>query len=155
MLLAGAASLLFVSCNSKTENTTMSDTTRVETKTNLSSTSFGKLPDGTEVSLFTLKNAKGMIMTVMNYGGIITSLTAPDKNGNFEDVVLGYDSLSGYLKSSPYFGALIGRYGIALAKGNFQLMERNISSPKTTMAIRCMVGRTVSINGSGILKSTL
>jgi aldose 1-epimerase len=130
MLLAGAASLLFVSCNSKTENTTMSDTTRVETKTNLSSTSFGKLPDGNEVSLFTLKNAKGMTMTVMSYGGIITSLTAPDKNGNFEDVVLGYDSLSGYLKSSPYFGALIGRYGNRIGKGKLSIDGKEYQLPQ-------------------------
>lgn len=119
LLLGGA--LLFVKCNPKTENATMADTTRVETKADVSSSPFGKLPDGTEVSLFTLTNARGMKMTVMNYGGIITSLTAPDKNGNFEDVVLGYDSLSGYLKSSPYFGALIGRYGNRIGKGKFSL----------------------------------
>lgn len=120
-LLFGALSLLVVKCNPKTENTAMTDTTRVETKAKVSSASFGKLPDGTEVSLFTLTNAKGMKMTVMNYGGIITSLTAPDKNGNFEDIVLGYDSLSGYLAKSPYFGALIGRYGNRIGKGRFTL----------------------------------
>src|SRR5690349_3160534 len=105
ILLLGASSLLFVQCNSKkTDDTAMADTTRVETKAKVSSAPFGKLADGTDVSLFTLTNANGMKMTVMNYGGIITSLTAPDKNGTFEDIVLGYDSLSGYLKSSPYFG---------------------------------------------------
>ena len=97
----------------------MSDTTSVATKAKISTEPFGKLPDGTAVSLFTLTNAKGMTMKVMNYGGVITSLTAPDKNGNLEDVVLGYDSLSGYLKSSPYFGALIGRYGNRIGKGKF------------------------------------
>ncbi len=99
----------------------MADTTRVESKARVASTPFGKLADGTPVSLFTMVNANGMTMKVMNYGGIITSLTAPDKNGNLEDVVLGYDSLSGYLKSSPYFGALIGRYGNRIAKGKFTL----------------------------------
>jgi aldose 1-epimerase len=121
MLLIGAASTLFVSCNSKTENTAMSDTTQVATRTKITSEPFGKLPDGQEVSLFTLKNAKGMTMKVMNYGGIITSLTAPDKNGNLEDVVLGFDSLNSYLQKSPYFGALIGRYGNRIGKGKFSL----------------------------------
>lgn len=130
MLLLGAASILFVSCNSKTENTAMSDTTRVETETKISSSPFGKLPDGTEVSLFTLTNSKGMTMKVMNYGGVITSLTAPDKNGNLEDVVLGYDSLSGYLKSSPYFGALIGRYGNRIGKGKFSLEGKEYQLPQ-------------------------
>jgi aldose 1-epimerase len=130
MLLAGAASILFVSCNSKTENTTMSDTTSVATKAKISTEPFGKLPDGTAVSLFTLTNAKGMTMKVMNYGGVITSLTAPDKNGNLEDVVLGYDSLSGYLKSSPYFGALIGRYGNRIGKGKFSLDGKDYQLPQ-------------------------
>jgi aldose 1-epimerase len=121
ILLFGASSLLFVKCNSKTENTSMADTTRVETKAKVSSSPFGTLPDGTAVSLFTVINANGMKMTVMNYGGVITSLTAPDKNGNLEDIVLGYDSLSGYLKTSPYFGALIGRYGNRIGKGKFTL----------------------------------
>lgn len=122
VLLLAATPLLFVQCNSKkTEDTAMADTTRVEKKAGVSSSPFGKLPDGTAVSLFTLKNENGMTMTVMNYGGIITSLTAPDKNGQFEDIVLGYDSLSGYLKSSPYFGALIGRYGNRIGTGKFTL----------------------------------
>ncbi|HEY0654161.1 MAG TPA: aldose epimerase family protein [Chryseosolibacter sp.] len=121
MLLLGATSLFFASCNQKIENAAMSDTTRVETKTNLTSAPFGRLPDGKEVRLFTLKNANGMTMKVMNYGGVITSLTAPDKDGKFEDVVLGYDSLNGYLQKSPYFGALIGRYGNRIGKGKFSL----------------------------------
>lgn len=129
-LLLGASSLLFVQCKSKTETTAMSDTTRVETKAKVSSAPFGKLADGTDVSLFTLTNANGMKMTVMNYGGIITSLTAPDKNGNFEDIVLGYDSLSGYLKASPYFGALIGRYGNRIGKGKFTLDGKQYQLPQ-------------------------
>jgi aldose 1-epimerase len=83
--------------------------------------SFDKMPDGTEVSLYTLKNKNGIEMSVMNYGGIITKLLVPDRNGNLEDVVLGYDSLSGYMKSNPYFGALIGRYGNRIAGGKFSI----------------------------------
>jgi aldose 1-epimerase len=58
---------------------------------------------------------------ICNYGGLVTSLKVPDRNGKLGDVVLGYDNLDGYFKSSPYFGALIGRYGNRIAKGKFTL----------------------------------
>jgi aldose 1-epimerase len=83
--------------------------------------SFGMTPDGKSVSLYTLRNAAGMEAKITNYGGIIVSLRVPDRNGKFDDVVLGYDSLSHYLKETPYFGALIGRYGNRIGKGQFTL----------------------------------
>jgi aldose 1-epimerase len=82
---------------------------------------FGNLPDGTPVGVFTLTNAKGVEVRAITYGGIIVSLRVPDRNGRLEDVVLGYDSLEGYLRSSPYFGAVVGRYGNRIAKGRFVL----------------------------------
>ena len=82
---------------------------------------FGALPTGQKVDLFTLTNASGMTVKVTNYGGIITHLLVADKNGVFEDVVLGYDSLAGYLAQSPYFGAIVGRYGNRIARGRFSL----------------------------------
>ena len=82
---------------------------------------FGKTLDGTPVEIYTLRNANGMTARIMTYGGIVQSLMVPDKNGNFGDVVLGYDTLDGYLTNSPYFGALIGRYGNRIAKGHFTL----------------------------------
>jgi len=82
---------------------------------------FGTTADGTEVFLYTLKNQSGMEATITNYGGIVVSLRVPDRAGKFDDVVLGYDSLSGYLKETPYFGALIGRYGNRIDKGKFTL----------------------------------
>lgn len=82
---------------------------------------FGVTPDGQQVSLFTLTNDNGMEATVTNFGGIITSLRVPDREGNLEDVVLGFDSLSGYVEEHPYFGALIGRYGNRIAGGRFTL----------------------------------
>ncbi len=85
---------------------------------------WGKLPDGTPLSLYTLRNRNGMEISVTNYGGLITRWTAPDRNGKQEDIVLGYDSIGGYLKSSPYFGALIGRYGNRIAKGKFVLNHK-------------------------------
>ncbi|MGA2871810.1 MAG: galactose-1-epimerase, partial [Verrucomicrobiota bacterium] len=71
---------------------------------------FGQTPDGTPVEIFTLRNARGMEACITNYGGIVTSLKTPDRDGRFTDLVLGFDAFSGYLKNSSYFGALIGRY---------------------------------------------
>lgn len=82
---------------------------------------FGTLPDGQTADLYTLRNEKGMTVKITNFGGTIVSWTAPDKNGNYEDITLGCDSLSGYLKGTPYFGAVIGRYGNRIAKGKFSL----------------------------------
>lgn len=82
---------------------------------------FGKTPGGTPVSLYTLSNTRGMEAKITNYGGIVVSLKVPDRNGAPGDVVLGYDSLSQYIASNPYFGALIGRYGNRIAGGRFVL----------------------------------
>lgn len=95
--------------------------TVIQKRSGVNRQSFGFLPDSTEVSLFTLVNARGVVMKVTNYGGIITSLAIPDRNGVMVDVVLGYDKLHGYLDQSPYFGALIGRYGNRIANGEFSL----------------------------------
>ena len=64
---------------------------------------------------------KGMEISVINYGGIITSLKAKDRNGKYQDIVLGFNSLPPYEDENPYFGALIGRYGNRIANGNFKL----------------------------------
>lgn len=87
---------------------------------------FGTFEDGRSAQLYTLTNANGMEARITNYGGIVTSLTAPDKDGNFENVVLGFDSLDNYLEekysnANPYFGALIGRYGNRIGDAEFTL----------------------------------
>jgi aldose 1-epimerase len=82
---------------------------------------FGKTPDGTPVDLFTLTNANGMVAKVMTYGAILTELKVPDKSGKPGDVVLGFDTLDGYLKGHPYFGATVGRVANRIAKGKFTL----------------------------------
>ena len=82
---------------------------------------FGTMPDGKEVLVYKLTNTAGMEVEIITYGGIITSLTAPDRDGRYEDIVLGYDNLEGYIKANPYFGALVGRYGNRIAKGKFSL----------------------------------
>jgi len=78
-------------------------------------------PAGQLVELFTLTNTHGIEVKFTNYGGIITSIRAPDRAGHFADIVLGYDNLAGYLASSPYFGAVVGRYANRIARGHFTL----------------------------------
>jgi aldose 1-epimerase len=82
---------------------------------------FGKTPSGESVQLYTLGNSTGLEVAIINYGGIVVSLKAPDRTGKISDVVLGFDTLDGYLKTHPYFGALVGRYGNRIAKGSFSL----------------------------------
>lgn len=84
---------------------------------------FGIMPDGDTVVRYTLTNANSMQVKVLNYGGIIQSLMVPDKNGKMGDVVLGFDSLEQYIKESPYFGALIGRFANRIAHGTFTLND--------------------------------
>ncbi len=92
--------------------------------------SFGKLPDGTPVDLYTLTNANGIEMKVITYGGIVTSLKTPDRSGQSGDIVLGFDNLQGYLDKSPYFGALIGRYGNRIGNAQFTLNGKTYQLPK-------------------------
>jgi aldose 1-epimerase len=82
---------------------------------------FGVLADGSPVDLYTLTNEHGMEARIMTYGGILVSLKVPDSSGNLADVVLGFDSLDQYVKQSPYFGAIVGRYANRIAKGKFTL----------------------------------
>jgi len=82
---------------------------------------FGTTPEGETVDVYTLTNAQGMAVRVMTYGGVILSLKVPDRDGHLDDVVLGYDDLDGYLRESPYFGALIGRYGNRIGGARFAL----------------------------------
>jgi aldose 1-epimerase len=90
----------------------------------IATTSFGKTANGTDVSLFTLTNANGVEATIANYGGIVTTLRVPDRTGVLADVVLGYETLAEYLKVTPYFGCLVGRYGNRIANGRFVLDGR-------------------------------
>jgi aldose 1-epimerase len=82
---------------------------------------FGTLPDGNDVFEFTLKNSNGMLVKVINYGGIITSIVTPDKFGNMGDVVLGFDSLDYYIQDTHYIGAIVGRTANRIANAQFSL----------------------------------
>ena len=82
---------------------------------------FGALPDGTAVDLFSFQNARGTRIAVTTYGGSIVSLWVRDRTGALDDVVLGFDSLDGYLEHSAYFGAIIGRSANRISQGRFTL----------------------------------
>ena len=142
LLVSGMAGLfLATACQSQSNTDTASAPTTTtqpmasdSAATAVAPTSFGKLPDGTEVQLFTLQNQHGLKATITNYGGTLTSLLVPDKAGKLGDVVLGFDDVSGYtsdvfLKANPYFGALIGRYGNRIAKGKFTLDGKQYNLP--------------------------
>jgi aldose 1-epimerase len=77
--------------------------------------------DGKLVERFTLNNANGIEVSIITYGGIITSIKTPNKNNISENIVLGYDSLTKYAESNPYFGAIIGRYSNRIALGKFKI----------------------------------
>lgn len=118
--LLAAAITLFVLISSNCGSKPTADQGK-ESKMSITKIAFGKTSEGQAVALYTLINANGMTVKITNYGGIVTSLTVPDKNGTFEDVVLGFDTLDTYLKGHPYFGAIVGRYGNRVAKGTFTL----------------------------------
>jgi aldose 1-epimerase len=84
-------------------------------------TAFGRTRDGKAADLYVLRNANGVEAAVTNYGGVLVSLRAPDRAGRLADVVLGYDTLAGYLADTTYQGALVGRYANRIAGGKFTL----------------------------------
>ena len=120
-VLACASVLASAACTGSAPSPTPPPPKAGDMKTAVQKEGFGTTPDGKAVDLYTLTNASGMEARVITYGGIILSLQVPDKDGKLGDVVLGYDNLDGYLKVSPYFGAIIGRYGNRIAKGKFTL----------------------------------
>jgi aldose 1-epimerase len=83
--------------------------------------SFGKLPDGREAFLYTLTSVNNLEVKITNYGGIITSIKTPDRNGNFNNIVLGFDKFENYLKNDPYLGALVGRVANRISNARFEL----------------------------------
>ncbi len=119
ILLAGLTLLMTNCCNQQSENKEKkSSNTKVVT---ITKSNFGTMPDGQVIDKYTMKNTKGMEVDVINYGGIITSIKAPDKDGKYENVVLGFDNLNQYVKETPFFGAIIGRYGNRIAKGQIEI----------------------------------
>jgi aldose 1-epimerase len=103
-------------------------------KTEVSQRSGGKLPDGSAVEIYTLKNEK-IEVQVMNYGGYVLSIKVPDRAGKIADVVLGFDDPTGYYqanhgKGNPFFGPIVGRYANRIAHAKFSLDGKEYSTPK-------------------------
>jgi len=88
---------------------------------------FGKTADGTPVEVFTLSNSKGVKLRVMTFGAIVLSLETPDRSGRLADIALGYKTLDEYIKDTPYFGAVVGRYGNRIANGKFTVDGKEYS----------------------------
>ncbi|MFC4909995.1 aldose epimerase family protein [Actinomadura gamaensis] len=97
----------------------------------ISKEAFGKLADGTRVDRYTLRNAHGMRVRILTYGGIIQTLNVPDRKGRDANVALGFATLKDYVDKNggPYFGALIGRYANRIAKGRFTLDGKTYQLP--------------------------
>ena len=107
-------------------------------------TEFG-MTDGYKVFLFTLKNSKGMTVKLTNYSGAIVSIFVPDKDGNFEDVVLGYDDLEGYVNGTSSQGALVGRYANRIADAKFTLNGKEINL-RANEGTNCLHGGIIGYN---------
>jgi aldose 1-epimerase len=103
----------------------MSYATAKKNKSMIKREVFGKLQDGRKVYQYTLTNTKGSKVKIINYGAIVTSIVVPDRKGKYEDVVLGYSSLQGYINDKSFFGVIVGRYGNRIAKGRFQLQGKS------------------------------
>jgi aldose 1-epimerase len=95
--------------------------TTSEAKPSVKKQLFGKTKEGIAVDIYTLTNSKGVEAKIINYGAVVVSLKVPDRGGNFVDVVLGYDTLDGYLNDTAYLGVILGRFGNRIAKGKFSL----------------------------------
>jgi aldose 1-epimerase len=89
----------------------------------LTKMNYGKLPDGTPVELYILRNGD-LTVSVMTYGAIVTKIVVPDRSGKPDDVTLGFDTLEGYLGPHPYFGATVGRVANRIAGARFTLGNR-------------------------------
>ncbi|HMG32686.1 MAG TPA: aldose epimerase family protein [Blastocatellia bacterium] len=100
------------------------------TKPEIKKEPFGKTAHQEPVDVYTLINSNGVEARIITYGGIVISLKVPDRSGKLGDVVLGYDNLDGYLKSTPFFGAIIGRYGNRIGKGKFVLNGKTYELPR-------------------------
>ena len=111
ILLAGS-----YGCNSSTTQETESPMTP-----EITSADFGTTSAGEQATLYTLTNSHGVEAKITNFGGVVVSLKVPDRNDSLADVALGFDELEPYFEKSPYFGALVGRYGNRIAKGKFTL----------------------------------
>ena len=113
--------LFLLHCSSSAPEKEATIQSKGATMMSLSKDSFGHLPDGQEIEIYTLANSQGIKASIMTYGATLVSLEVPDLKGQIKDITLGHDHLEGYLQASPYFGSTIGRYANRIAQARFAL----------------------------------
>ncbi|MBN2064909.1 MAG: galactose mutarotase [Sedimentisphaerales bacterium] len=122
VLLVALAAGMVTSCQKDSDQAATGDACCPATgELAISSKPFGTTADGQNVDIYTLSNSNGIKAQIMTYGGIMVTLETKDREGKFGNILLGFDDLEGYFGESPYFGALIGRYGNRIASGKFTL----------------------------------
>ena len=133
-ICAAAIALSFASCSKDSAEPTL-------TKSGLNPENFVTDVDGKTTGLYTLKNANGMEVCITNYGGRIVSIMVPDRDGNFVDVVLGFDSIADYMpeKNKSDFGAAIGRYANRIKDGKIVIDGDSIQLPQNNFG-HCLHG---------------
>ena len=112
---------VLLSCKEETKKGKIAEPMKQQSKTTITKSTYGSTKEGTAVELYTLRNDKGMEVDIITFGGRITRLSVPDKNGKFSNVVIGFDSIEQYEEDNPFFGALVGRYGNRIANAEFSL----------------------------------
>jgi aldose 1-epimerase len=122
-LVLAITALIVVGCEKKGTETSHGTKAEEQRVMNISTKPFGKTPDGQEVELYTMTNTNGITAKITNYGAILVSLEVPDKNGKPADITLGFDTLEGYIKGHPYFGATVGRYANRIGGAKFKLND--------------------------------
>ncbi|MBP9586905.1 MAG: galactose mutarotase [Bacteroides sp.] len=131
LLLTGIATILLCSCNSKPKTEL--------TVSGLNPKDFQTEVNNAQTNLYTLKNKAGMEVCITNFGGRIVSVMVPDKNGEMQDVVLGFDSIADYIHIPSDFGASIGRYANRIAQGRIVLDGDTIQLPQNNFG-HCLHG---------------
>lgn len=121
LVAAISIAISFFQCKEVSKKVNEPKAMETESNATITKSNYGVTPDGAQVDLYKLKNSNDMEVNIITYGGRITALKVPDKNGTSENVVLGFDTLDQYLKDNPFFGALVGRYGNRIAKAKFSL----------------------------------
>lgn len=106
---------------------------------------FGTLPDGREVDEFTLTNSNGILVGILNYGGIIRFIRTPNRHGHFSDITLGFDDLQGYLNDNAMMGAVVGRYANRISNGVFQLDGETYQLDQNE-GLNCLHGGSAGFN---------